>query len=261
MQAKAIELNGRPIGSGGIPAVCAPLVGRTREKVLAEALVVAAKKPDILEWRVDFFEGIGDTAQVVDLAARIKQAAPGIPLLFTRRSSREGGENIALSETQVIALYRAVCASGHADLVDYEMGNEPAQVREVRELARDNSVKLILSFHDFERTPSLEVLGQRFEQAQRLGADVAKVAVMPRNMEDVLTLLSATLQASEKLDIPVVSMSMGGFGSVTRLCGWAFGSAMTFAVGEKSSAPGQMPIEDIDAGLAMLRRAFGKPQL
>ena len=124
MQAKAIELNGKPIGSGGIPAVCAPLVGRTREKLLAEALVVAAKKPDILEWRVDFFEGIGDAAQVVDLATRIKQAAPGIPLLFTRRSSREGGEKIALAEAQVIALYRAVCASGHVDLVDYEMGNE-----------------------------------------------------------------------------------------------------------------------------------------
>jgi 3-dehydroquinate dehydratase-1 len=261
MQAKAIELNGRPAGSGRFPAVCAPLVGRTSTKLLAEVAAVAAKQPDILEWRVDFFEGMADTAQVVELAARIRQAAPAIPLLFTRRSSREGGENIALSETQVIALYRAVCASGHADMVDYEMGNEAAQVREVCELARDNNVKLILSFHDFERTPPLDVLGQRFDQAQRLGADVAKVAVMPRNMEDVLTLLTATLRASEKLDIPVVSMSMGEFGSVTRLCGWTFGSAMTFAVGESSSAPGQMPIEDINAGLAMLRKAFGKPQL
>lgn len=261
MQAKAIELKGKPPGSGRFPAVCTPLVGRTREKLLAEAAVVAAKKPDILEWRVDFFEGIGDAAQVVELAARIKQAAPGIPLLFTRRSSIEGGEKIALGEAQVIALYRAVCTSGHADLVDYEMGNPPAQVREVRELARNNGVKLILSFHDFERTPSLEFLGQRFEEAQRLGADIAKVAVMPHSMEDVLTLLTATLRASEKLDIPVISMSMGRFGSVTRLCGWAFGSAMTFAVGENSSAPGQMPIEDINAGLAVLRKAIGKPQL
>jgi 3-dehydroquinate dehydratase-1 len=261
MQAKAIELNGKPAGSGRFPAVCAPLVGRTRDELLAEVAVVAAKQPDILEWRVDFFEGIADAAQVVELAARLKQAAPAIPLLFTRRSSKEGGEAIALQEAQVIALYRAVCASGHADMVDYEMGNEPAQVREVRESARDNGVKLVLSFHDFERTPTLDVLGQRFEQAQQLGADVAKVAVMPRNMEDVLTLLSATLRASEKLDIPVVSMSMGGFGSVTRLCGWAFGSAMTFAVGENSSAPGQMPIADIDAGLAILRRAFGRTQL
>jgi len=260
MQAKAIEINGKPAGSGRFPAVCAPLVGRTREKLLAEAAAVAAKKPDILEWRVDYFKDLADTAQVVELAARIKQAAPGIPLLFTRRSSKEGGEKIALSEEQVIALYGVVCAGGNVDLVDYEMGNTPAQVQQVRELARGR-VKLILSFHDFQKTPPLDFLGQRFEEAQRLGADIAKVAVMPQNMQDVLTLLAATLQASEKLAIPVVSMSMGGFGSVTRLCGWTFGSAMTFAVGESSSAPGQMPIEDIDAGLAVLRKAFGKPQL
>ena len=259
MQAKAIELNGKPAGSGRFPAVCAPLVGRTREKLLTEVAVVAAKKPDLLEWRVDFFDGIGDSAQVVELAMRIKQAAAGIPVLFTRRSSREGGEKIALAEEQVISLYQAVCASGHVDMVDYEMGNAPAQVGQVRNMARDHRVKLILSFHDFQRTPTLEFLAERFDQAQRLGADVAKVAVMPHGMEDVLTLLAATLQASQRLAIPVVSMSMGALGSVTRLCGWTFGSAMTFAVGESSSAPGQMPIADIDAGLAVLRKAFGKP--
>jgi 3-dehydroquinate dehydratase-1 len=259
MQAKAIEFNGKPAGSSRFPAVCAPLVSRTREKLLAEVAVVAAKKPDILEWRVDFFDGITDSAQVIELAMRIKQAAAGIPVLFTRRSSREGGEKIALAEEQVISLYRAVCASGHVDMVDYEMSNAPAQVDQVRNMAQEHKVKLILSFHDFQRTPTLEFLAERFDQAQRLGADVAKVAVMPHGMEDVLTLLTATLQASQRLAIPVVSMSMGALGSVTRLCGWTFGSAMTFAVGENSSAPGQMPIADIDAGLAVLRKAFGKP--
>lgn len=258
MQAKAIEFSGRPAGSGRFPMVCAPLVGRTRDNLLAEVAIVAAKKPDILEWRVDFFEGLGDTARVVELAAGIQQAAAGIPVLFTRRSSREGGEKIALAEEQVVGLYRAVCASGHVDMVDYEMSNEPAQVDRVRQMARDQKVKLILSFHDFQRTPSLDFLAQRFDQAQRLGADIAKVAVMPRDMQDVLSLLAATLQASERLAIPVVSMSMGALGAVTRLCGWTFGSAMTFAVGANSSAPGQMPIEDIDAGLAVVRKALGK---
>nr|MBA3774763.1 type I 3-dehydroquinate dehydratase [Ramlibacter sp.] len=58
MQAKAIELRGGPVGGGRVPAVCAPLVGRTREALLAEVAAVAARKPDILEWRVDFFEAI-----------------------------------------------------------------------------------------------------------------------------------------------------------------------------------------------------------
>ncbi|MDP3821792.1 MAG: type I 3-dehydroquinate dehydratase [Burkholderiales bacterium] len=255
MQPRAIELRGRPAGSGRFPAICAPLVGRTRERLLSEAAAVAAKRPDILEWRVDFFEGIGNTAEVVDVLARIKQAAGGIPIVFTRRSSREGGERIALSEGQVVALYRAACATGDVDVVDFEMGNHPTDVLEVREITRARDIKLILSFHDFHRTPPAEAIEQRFTQAAELGADIAKVAVMPHGMDDVLTLLSATLHASRELDIPLVSMSMGRLGAITRMCGWAFGSAMTFAVGESSSAPGQMAIEDVETALALLQKA------
>ncbi len=227
------------------------------EKLVAEAGVVAAKKPNLLEWRVDFFDAIADTAAVVECAARIKRAAGGIPILFTRRSSKEGGQMIALSEEEVVAMYRAVCASGHVEIVDFEMNNDEAHVGQLREFSQAANVQLILSFHDFERTPSMAELKQRFARADEFGADIAKVAVMPQNMNDVLTLLTATLQASEQLRIPVVSMAMGALGAVTRLCGWNFGSAMTFAVGESSSAPGQMPIEDIAAGVKMLRKALG----
>ncbi len=256
---KPITLHGRPVGRGRFPAICAPLVGRTREQLLSEAAVLAARKPDIIEWRVDFFDRIADTAAVIDVAARIRQAAPGIPLLFTRRSMREGGERIGLAEQQVVALYHAVCEAGQADFVDYEMGNDAAAVREVRELSRSHDVQLVLSFHDFQGTPPLDVLNERFARALALGADIAKVAVMPRAMDDVLTLLQATLQSSRTLEIPVVSMAMGGLGALTRLCGWAFGSAMTFAVGQGTSAPGQMPIEDVEGALAVLRRGMGKP--
>ena len=257
MQPKAIHLNGKPLGSGRFPAICAPLVGRTREQLLSEALTVADKKPDLLEWRVDFFQDIADTAAVVQMADAIRQMAGGLPLLFTRRSSREGGEKIALSEGQVIDLYAAVCQGGRVDFIDFEMGNDPAHVRRVRALSRSAGVQLVLSFHDFQQTPTPEFLQQRYVQAQALGADIAKVAVMPRAMDDVLTLLAATLQASRQLDIPVISMAMGGPGAITRLCGWAFGSALTFAVGASASAPGQLPIEDLEAGLAVLRKAFG----
>ena len=128
VQPRVIELGGKPLGGGRFPAICAPLVGRTREHLLAEVVSVAAKKPDLLEWRVDFYEGIADTADVVRLAGRIRAAAGGIPLLFTRRSSREGGEPIPLLEPQVIALCGAVCGSGHVDFVDYEMSNSPDEV-------------------------------------------------------------------------------------------------------------------------------------
>jgi 3-dehydroquinate dehydratase-1 len=137
------------------------------------------------------------------------------------------------------------------------MGNDPDQVRRLREVSRANATQLILSFHDFQRTPTIEELNQRFAQAEQLEADVAKVAVMPRDMQDVLVLLGATLQSSQKLRIPLVSMSMAGPGAVTRLCGGAFGSALSFAIGQSASAPGQMPIEDLATALAIVRKALG----
>jgi 3-dehydroquinate dehydratase-1 len=255
MQGKAIAISGRP---ERFPLVCAPLVAHDEAQLAAEVATVAAKAPDLLEWRVDFYEHIGDAAKVIDMAARLKRAAAGIPILFTRRSSREGGQPIPIGEAQVVDLYRAVCASGQLDLVDFEMSNEREHVAAVRAASRAAGLPLVLSFHDFSATPAAEELMARFEQAQALGADVAKVAVMPRSTEDVLTLLAATERASRELRIPVVSMSMGALGAVTRLCGWTFGSAMTFAVGAASSAPGQMPIEDVRQGIEILRKS-GSP--
>jgi 3-dehydroquinate dehydratase-1 len=254
--AKAIELHGKPVAGGKFPLICTPLVGRTHEQLLNEVQLVLAKKPDVLEWRVDFFEAIGNAAEVLSVASAIRALAGSVPLLFTRRSIREGGEKIALSEEQVIALYQAVCASRQIDLVDFEMSNDPAHIALVRDAAKANDIKLILSFHNFSFTPGLETLSQRFLQADQLGADIAKVAVMPRNLEDVLTLLTATLTASQKLSIPLISMSMGPYGSLTRLFGWTFGSALTFAVGASSSAPGQVPIEDLNTVLAILQKSI-----
>jgi 3-dehydroquinate dehydratase-1 len=255
MQPRAINLGGQPLAGGRLPAVCAPLVARTRAALVAEAAAVAALQPDLLEWRIDFFAGIADTVEALAAAADLRAAAAGIPILLTRRAQREGGQPIALSEPQVLALYEALAASGRVDALDYEMGHDPGHVVQARALARRHGLPLVLSFHDFQATPPDAELDARFARAQELGADVAKVAVMPQSMADVHRLLGATLRASGSLAIPVVSMAMGGLGAVTRLCGGVFGSALTFAVGSASSAPGQVPIADVRAAVAVLQRA------
>jgi 3-dehydroquinate dehydratase-1 len=230
-------------------------VARTRAELVTETERVAAKRPDLLEWRVDFFAAIADTAEVVAAAHAVRAAAAGIPILFTRRSRREGGQPIALDEALVLAMYEAVIEAGAVDMVDYELDSDPALLARVRERAHAKGLPLVLSFHDFQQTPPVAQLDARFALALSLGADVAKLAVMPQSMDDVHRLLGATLQASAALPIPVVSMAMGALGAVSRVCGGEFGSALTFAVGAAASAPGQMPIEDVQAALAVLRRA------
>jgi 3-dehydroquinate dehydratase-1 len=165
MQAHPIELNGKPLAGGRLPAVCVPLVGRDAEALVREAGAAAALGPDLLEWRVDFFEDIADTAGVLAVAARIREAAAGVPVLFTRRAQREGGQPITLGEPQVVALYGAVCAARAVEAVDFEMGNDAADVQAVRQASRAAGIALFLSFHDFGATPAAEVLLERFRQA------------------------------------------------------------------------------------------------
>lgn len=254
--ARPIEINGKVLGEGKRPLVCAPLVGRNRAAILAELAKVVEKRPDLIEWRADFFEGIGNFDEVVDVAARIRRAAAGTPIIFTCRSSAEGGEPTSLPEEGVVGLYARVCEGRCADIIDYELSNVADRVRRLSELSRRRGMKLILSYHDFARTPTPSVLDETFIAAERMGADIAKVAVMPADLNDVLTLLAATLRANERLKIPLMSMSMGALGSLTRMFGWAFGSAIAFAVGDGGSAPGQVPIEDLQMVSEILTKAL-----
>ncbi|MDH5209870.1 MAG: type I 3-dehydroquinate dehydratase, partial [Burkholderiaceae bacterium] len=177
-----------------------------------------------------------------------------IPVMFTRRSSKEGGEKIALAESQVVQLYVEVCASRLVDLIDYETANAADDFRRLRAASREHGIALIGSYHNFQATPDAAALLARFALAHELEADIAKVAVMPKGPPDVLTLLGATYDASQSLPIPLISMSMGPYGSLSRMAGFVYGSALTWAVGKSSSAPGQVPIEDLRAVLATIRR-------
>ncbi|MFO1413151.1 MAG: type I 3-dehydroquinate dehydratase [Burkholderiales bacterium] len=253
-ETKLIHLRGKPVADGALPLICTPLVGRDRAAVRAEVEAVVPKRPELIEWRVDFFAAIGDVQEVIATAREIAAAAQGIPVLFTRRSTDEGGEPIAISEAQVVALYEAVCAAGCVDMVDYECAKPAEDFARVRTAAKAAGIVLVASFHNFKATPDKAALLDRFTRAQQLGGDVAKVAVMPTGPDDVLTLLAATSAAREALDIPLVSMSMGPWGSLSRMVGWVYGSTVTFAVGKSSSAPGQVPIEELRAVLATTRR-------
>ncbi|AGT32364.1 3-dehydroquinate dehydratase [Geobacillus genomosp. 3] len=251
MQRKAIKVRHIWIG-GEEPCICAPIVGADDEQVLREAEEVCRKRPDLLEWRADFFRMIDDQDRVLATARALRSVAGDIPILFTIRSEREGGQPIPLDENERERLLAAVCESRTVDLVDYELAYGD-RIADVRRMAEQCGIRLIVSRHYFDGTPSKETIVADMRAAERYGADIAKVAVMPKSPGDVLVLLQATEEARCELSIPLITMAMGGLGAITRLAGWLFGSAVTFAVGNQSSAPGQIPIEDVRAVLSVLQ--------
>jgi len=226
------------------PYICAPLTGRTEAEVLNQLEKIVPQAPDLIEWRADFFNHLSDAELVGQLVQKIKSTTD-IPLLFTIRAEHEGGEKIRLGKEEIVALLADVCAKTDIDLIDYETSNDAASIRSLREIAKENGKKLILSFHDFKNTPESEELLERAKQAEAFGADIAKLAVMPHSKEDVLRLLEVTKTMDDSLEIPVATMSMGELGAISRVIGWAYGSVITFGVGAALSAPGQVPMQKL----------------
>ncbi len=249
--ANPLRIRNRILG-GPTPLTCLPLVAADPAALMDEAAEVRSFAPDCIEWRVDGFEAVRDPEAVLASLAALRGAIGDIPLIFTCRSAREGGfQDIPLEDR--VRLDRRVAAAGLVDLVDIEISSGEAAVGEAKDACRGGGVKLILSYHNFDETPEERFLLDRLAGAQELGGDVAKVAVMPRNYRDVLTLLSATYTArTELLRIPIITMSMGAEGAVTRIAGGLFGSDLTFAIGKAGSAPGQIPIEALRSAWSVL---------
>ena len=227
-----------------------PLSGRTRVAVINELASMVPQSPDLIEWRVDSFEGVGDVASVIELASDIKAVAGGIPIIFACRAMEEGGGLNVLNDSDIVKLYVAACASHCIDLIDYEMSNSAEHLAMLRGVSRDHGVPMIMSYHNHQDTPEEGVILEKLLGAERLGADVGKVAVMPQQPEDVLTLLSATLKASRLCKIPLISVSMGDMGTLSRAFGWAYGAAATFAASKTRPVPGQISIEALRSALA-----------
>jgi 3-dehydroquinate dehydratase I len=253
---KTIQVNGLTIGEG-IPKICVSLVGKSKAELIAEAQYVNSLDIDIVEWRVDFFEAVENLTEVKAALNTLREVLLDTPLIFTFRSKKEGGEK-DISNEYYLELNTAVIETKAIDFIDIELFNDENTVKALVEIAHSNSIYAIISNHDFSKTPAKDEIVFRLRNAIELGADIPKIAVMPNNSKDVLTLLSATTLINEQYgDIPVITISMGGLGTVSRFTGEVFGSSLTFAAGRSGgSAPGQLSVSELRELLSILHKNF-----
>lgn len=236
----------------GRPKVIIPIVEHTETAVLERAAEFSTLDTDCVEWRADWLDNISDTQALQRCLHGLRAALGDKLLLVTFRTKAEGGEK-PLSLTDYAAFCAAVCASGCADILDIELFTAGDALPEMIAQAHNSKLKIICSSHDFNKTPSRAEMVSRMVQMQKAGADIAKLAVMPQTRTDVLELLAATAEMTEHHpETPIVTMSMGALGAVSRLCGEAFGSAMTFASAGKTSAPGQIELSTLNKCLDSL---------
>lgn len=250
-----VKVRNTVIGEG-MPKICVPIVGVTKEAILEEAKAITRLPADVVEWRIDWFENVFDFAALEEVMKNLRQVLGDLPLLMTFRTSKEGGEKAIEDEVYADINIKAA-QTGYVDLIDVEIFTGDEIVRRIIEGAHAAGVKVVASNHDFSKTPEKDDIVRRLCKMQEMGADIPKIAVMPQNKKDVLTLLVATEEmASIHADRPIITMSMAGTGVISRLCGEVFGSALTFGAAAKASAPGQMGVEDLKQVLTLLHGAL-----
>ena len=195
------------------PKIIVPLFARTLPELTAQAAAAQrADAADLVELRLDPLPRQDWPTALAQVRAAITK-----PLIVTIRTAREGGE-VDLTPTEYGEACQALLPQGGADALDIEWLADKTLTEELRDAAH------------------------RAGMADA-GADIAKLAVMPRCAADAARLLLATAQAAaQRPGKALITMSMGRDGAVTRYCGGAFGSAATFGTLSAASAPGQPPV-------------------
>lgn len=196
---------------------------------------------DLIEIRLDVLEA-GGTRPDPALWAHLK----GIPLLFTARCQSEGGLLESAPDQRLSWLQQALA---DADAVDIEVANLES-MRDGVEMLAERNIPLVASFHNFERTPSRDVLERKLEAARAAGAAVFKVAAKLHQPADLAVL--AEFQAADH-GILKSTMGMGPLAPVSRLLCAQYGSVLNYGyLGDVPTAPGQWSAARLKDAIASL---------
>ena len=203
--------------------ICVPIVEKNYESVIEAAKNSIEAGADLIELRIDAMDH-PNPDEVSNIIKDIKY-----PIIATNRMIEEGGlfRGSEAERTDIM-----LAAAKHADIVDIELQTDEEYLDKIVKASKST----IVSYHNFEKTPSADILLKIINQERKLG-DIAKFAVMPKNISDTLIVLDVLSQVEKTIGI-----SMGEIGRYTRVVAPLFGSPITFASINNISAPGQLDI-------------------
>lgn len=222
-----------------------PITAKTREQAIAQAKVIAANADaDLAEFRIDLLNFASDRKQVIALGHELKQILGTKPLIATIRTHNEGGQ-LTISDADYGKTYQAYLQQPFMDMLDVEMFRDQQIVNDTVKMAHTKKVLIVMSNHDFQKTPPESEIIKRLLKQDELGADILKIAVMPQNKQDVFTLMNATLKVSQQSKKPLLTMSMGKLGTISRIATANMGGSFSFGMIGEASAPGQIDVTQL----------------
>jgi 3-dehydroquinate dehydratase type I len=217
--------------------VCVSVSPKTVEEAFCLIEKAETKNADLIEIRLDSLKKYDHTADIPHCSKT--------PLIATNKSLQHHGKFSGSEiERQKILIKAARNGFEYVD-VDLSTPNIGKLVGKLREVG----TKQIVSFHNFDRTPSLSQLNKVLKKEIALGAEVCKIVTTANQVEDNLTTIKFVSNAYKKAKI--VCFAMGELGKLSRLLSPVFGAFFTFAsIDEKrKTAKGQLTIQE-------MRRAY-----
>ena len=175
-----------------------------------------------VEIRVDALSVPPEARQIVELP---------VAAIVTVRCAEEGGLR-SMNDDDRLKSYLALLPGAAA--IDLELRSAKS-MSDLREAVLQNAKTLILSFHDFQRTPSLADLEDACAKMRDLGANILKIATKTESVSEVSRLLTLLERSSS----PLAVMGMGAFGRASRLLFAKAGSALNYGWLDKPQIPGQ----------------------
>jgi 3-dehydroquinate dehydratase-1/3-dehydroquinate dehydratase/shikimate dehydrogenase len=212
--------------------ICVAVARETVDQALVAVRKVSSLA-DVIEIRLDYLKDI----QVSPFLAAITT-----PLLFTNRPVWEGGRFSGDEDARLAPLVEAV--NKQAAYVDLELRAPADSLHYLREEIEQSSTRLILSWHDFERTPEKMELVTVLNAMQGQGAHIGKIVTMAHDFHDVLRVLQLQEEAA-LMHFPLIAFCMGRPGVISRLATLELGGYMTYgsANNDEATAPGQLSVE------------------
>jgi len=209
------------------PAIAGAASDRDLRHISAEELAAM----DLIELRIDHFPDLSDE-YIMDVFKEARSL--GKPLIATVRATDEGGQR-DIPDTERVRIFNTV--RNLANLMDIEA--RAGIFDEVRGIARDAGITLIASYHNFNNTPSYDVLSGLIAEYREKGADIIKIAATANSNDDLRTMTRITLDHFQE---GLVTICMGSNGLISRVFFPSIGSLFTFASVGESKAPGQIPV-------------------
>ena len=245
---KIINIGNLELGDNKPERIIVPITAKTYKDVLVQANRLITEPVDIIEWRLDYLQSnLSDFDTLIGTAIDLKSILGETPIIATNRTVKEGGD-FDYSGNLYTDTYNQLIQAEIIDAIDVEFSREDIEIAQLRSLTTNGDVTMIMSHHDFEKSPDKNELIFLMSQMAKGNPDIIEVAIAATNREDVMNLMDATLAADHQIQQPLITLSIGELGKITQLAGKTFGRIATY--GPIENNPNQLSVSMLKDVLA-----------